>query len=145
MSITRFRGDYYFLSNMYPCTIYISTLSTTFKSSESAFQACKCKDREDFKKFIPMDGFQAKAYSKVIKKEGKQWENWDNIKLSIMKSLIAIKFSEGSELAQRLLNTGDAELIEVNSWGDTFWGVCNEVGENHLGNLLMERREELGE
>ena len=37
----------------------------------------------------------------------------------------------------------DEELIEGNWWGDTYWGVCNGVGENHLGKLLMKIREEL--
>lgn len=43
----------------------------------------------------------------------------------------------------RLLETGDAMLIEGNTWGDTFWGVCNGQGLNVLGNLLMEIRQEL--
>jgi hypothetical protein len=43
-----------------------------------------------------------------------------------------------------LLLTGDEELIEGNFWGDVFWGVCNGVGKNHLGKILMEVRSELG-
>jgi predicted NAD-dependent protein-ADP-ribosyltransferase YbiA (DUF1768 family) len=35
------------------------------------------------------------------------------------------------------------ELIEGNWWGDTYWGVCNGVGENHLGKLLMKIRDYL--
>lgn len=31
-------------------------------------------------------------------------------------------------------------IIEDNHWGDTFWGVCGGVGENHLGRLLEEIR-----
>jgi predicted NAD-dependent protein-ADP-ribosyltransferase YbiA (DUF1768 family) len=42
-----------------------------------------------------------------------------------------------------LLETGDAELIEGNDWGDTFWGVCGGKGNNFLGKLLMEVRKEL--
>ena len=45
-------------------------------------------------------------------------------------------------MASRLINTGDAILIEGNTWGDTYWGVCDGVGENRLGKLLMEVREE---
>ena len=59
-----------------------------------------------------------------------------------MAALIAQKFDKG-ELALALKYTGDAELIEGNNWGDTFWGVCNGVGENHLGKLLMARRAQL--
>jgi predicted NAD-dependent protein-ADP-ribosyltransferase YbiA (DUF1768 family) len=34
-------------------------------------------------------------------------------------------------------------LIEENTWGDTFWGICKGQGENHLGRLLMQIRDEL--
>lgn len=65
-------------------------------------------------------------------------------KLPIMEELLRIKFS-GSEpfLTRALLDTRDSELIEGNTWNDEFWGVCNNVGENNLGKLLMKIREEL--
>ena len=47
------------------------------------------------------------------------------------------------ELKQKLLETGNTELVEGNTWGDTFWGVYNVEGENILGRLLMKVREEL--
>ncbi|MBM0229350.1 hypothetical protein JNW87_31675, partial [Micromonospora sp. ATA51] len=31
-------------------------------------------------------------------------------------------------------------MLESNDWGDDDWGVCNGVGANLLGVLLMERR-----
>jgi len=34
-------------------------------------------------------------------------------------------------------------IEEKNSWGDTFWGTCEGVGQNHLGRLLMKTREKL--
>uniref|UniRef100_UPI00345E83CD NADAR domain-containing protein n=1 Tax=uncultured Duncaniella sp. TaxID=2768039 RepID=UPI00345E83CD len=46
-------------------------------------------------------------------------------------------------LAEKLIATGDAELVEGNYWHDTVWGVCDGVGENHLGKILMRVREEL--
>lgn len=39
---------------------------------------------------------------------------------------------QNEELKQKLLATGNEELVEGNNWGDTFWGMVNEVGENHL-------------
>lgn len=69
--------------------------------------------------------------------------DWSDVKLSIMEELLRLKFARGSDLAQQLLNTGDQELVEVNWWNDTFWGVCNGRGANHLGKLLMKIREEL--
>ena len=47
------------------------------------------------------------------------------------------------EYRQRLLDTGDRELIEGNTWGDRFWGVCRGEGENKLGRILMRVRDEL--
>jgi len=34
-------------------------------------------------------------------------------------------------------------LIEGNTWGDTYWGVCRGRGSNNLGKLLMKIREVL--
>ena len=60
-----------------------------------------------------------------------------------MRSLLAQKFRLGQPLGLRLIATGDAELVEGNTWGDRYWGVVDGVGENRLGELLMDRRAEL--
>jgi predicted NAD-dependent protein-ADP-ribosyltransferase YbiA (DUF1768 family) len=59
-----------------------------------------------------------------------------------MEDLSRQKFSH-PELRQKLLDTGSCTLVEGNTWGDTFWGVCDGVGENHLGKLLMTIRADL--
>ena len=56
-----------------------------------------------------------------------------------MTDLCRIKFSD-PHLRSLLLATGDAELIEGNWWHDQFWGVCNGVGQNQLGKILMAIR-----
>lgn len=48
-----------------------------------------------------------------------------------------------SDLRKKLLATGDAELVENNTCGDVFWGICDGVGENHLGKILMLVRDRL--
>ncbi|NWN81082.1 NADAR family protein, partial [Bacillus sp. (in: firmicutes)] len=48
-------------------------------------------------------------------------------------------------LKNKLLQTGESILIEGNTWGDKIWGVCNGVGENKLGKILMKVRNELKE
>ena len=55
------------------------------------------------------------------------------------------KFFQNEDLGQKLMNTGDAVLIEGNYWGDRYWGVCNGEGQNKLGKILMKIREELFE
>lgn len=42
-----------------------------------------------------------------------------------------------------LLRTGEQDLIEGNDWGDTFWGVDQGIGDNHLGKILMQVRTEI--
>ena len=64
----------------------------------------------------------------------------------IMETGLRYKFSKHNpKLRQNLLDTNGIELVEYNYWNDVFWGVCKktEVGENHLGKLIMKIREEV--
>jgi len=36
--------------------------------------------------------------------------------------------------------SGEAELVEENTWGDRFWGRSRGVGKNMLGQLLTALR-----
>jgi ribA/ribD-fused uncharacterized protein len=69
-------------------------------------------------------------------------DDWNDIKIDVMRDLLQEKFSD-DDLRELLLATGDAELIEGNTWNDYFWGVCLGEGQNWLGKLLMEVRKEL--
>jgi ribA/ribD-fused uncharacterized protein len=132
--INKFRGPYAFLSNFYSCNIEFCGL--TFGSVEAAYQSAKTDDFNLAQQFTRYDARTAKREGKKLKKRGR----WDGMKLTIMHVLLLKKF-ENPELKQKLLDTGDEELIEGNEWNDTFWGVCNGIGENNLGKLLMKVRE----
>lgn len=67
---------------------------------------------------------------------------WEDEKVAVMLALLRVKFSD-PELAQKLDGTGNAYLVEGNTWGDRFWGVCRGEGQNRLGELLMQVRSEL--
>lgn len=60
-----------------------------------------------------------------------------------MRETVRAKFAQHPEIAQRLLSTGEAKLVE-NTTDDHFWG-CHSSGDgkNMLGVLLMEVRAEL--
>ena len=61
-----------------------------------------------------------------------------------MRHVLAHKFVQGTPEAEALLATGDAYLVEHTD-RDGFWGDGgNGSGRNVLGELLMQRREELG-
>jgi ribA/ribD-fused uncharacterized protein len=64
---------------------------------------------------------------------------FDNNKIAVMEALLYVKFRVPA-FRDYLLDTGDAVLVEGNTWGDTFWGKCNGEGENYLGRLLMAVR-----
>lgn len=134
--IDLFRGEYYFLSNMYPCRINVNGLS--FISSESLYQSFKLLDTEERKQFQSMDGYKAKKF--FASRKDLIRPDWHDIKLDVMKLVVYYKFKQNPYLINLLLQTGDAQLIEGNNWGDIFWGVCKNKGSNHLGKILMDLR-----
>lgn len=60
----------------------------------------------------------------------------------VMLELLRLKFAI-PDLRDKLLATKNATLIEGNTWGDTYWGVCRGIGDNTLGVLLMQVRSEI--
>lgn len=69
--------------------------------------------------------------------------DWDDVKVDVMEEIVYAKFTQNENLMHMLVLTEDMPLIEGNSWGDTFWGVCDGVGENNLGKILMRVRDRL--
>jgi ribA/ribD-fused uncharacterized protein len=136
VDIEAFEGNYRFLSNFHPCTIKYEGI--TYPSVEHAYQACKSTDYEVRREIalLPTPG-KARRLGSALQLR----PQWDGIKLGIMADLLRLKF-EDPVLRSALIST-KGTLTEGNSWGDTFWGVYNGVGENNLGKLLMTIREEL--
>lgn len=136
-TINSFRKENHFLSNMFDCKVTFDGI--TYKSAESAFQAQKSLDADYRLRLSRIDGYAAK-------REGKKVElrpDWDEVKLDVMYKIIFAKFTQNRDLRNKLIATGDSILEEGNTWGDTFWGMCNGVGDNHLGKILMKVRAEL--
>ncbi len=143
-TINYFQGEYRFLSNFYP--FHLVFWGIHYSTIEHAYQAAKSSS-SFVKQAIAncQTPGKAKAYFKDQNMEPSHHWNLD-YKLITMEELLRLKFS-GSEplMLQALLKTGEAELIEGNDHDDTFWGVYNGVGENHLGKLLMKIRADLKE
>lgn len=71
---------------------------------------------------------------------------WSTKKFDRMKEILRAKYSQHEDLKELLLATGDARLVEsatVDSAVNRLWGEVNGVGQNKLGQLLMEVRAEL--
>ncbi len=136
MIIDSFDGKYRFLSNFYPSEICVE--EKTYKTVEHAYQASKTwlEGQEKWVREAKTPGEAKKRGRKVSCRY-----DWEDAKVEIMLSLLKKKF-EIPELREKLIETGDVKLIEGNTWRDTFWGVCDGIGENHLGKLLMKVRDE---
>lgn len=135
--ISSFKGRFAFLSNFADSEIIYK--NKIYPTVEHAYQAAKCINESD-KEEIRTQPTPAKA--KRLGNHVKMKSTWNEERISVMKELLTLKF-QNPELREALLSTGNAVLIEGNTWDDTFWGVCNGVGENHLGKLLMEVRTEI--
>lgn len=137
--ISAFQGEYRFLSNFWDSPVTYQGL--TYKNNEAAFQAQKSLRQEEKLPFTAMDPAEAKSRGRQIGLR----PDWEEVKLGIMEEIVRAKFTQNHALRQQLLDTGDRELREGNSWHDTFWGVDLRTGkgENHLGKILMKVRSEL--
>ena len=157
-AITEFSGDYRWLSNFHK--VQIEAFGYTFGSVEAAYQAAKeifSLNREEVVlQFTQDTAGEAKsrgagAARKLRRRPDLLVEElplyWDKavpghqhpLKVLVMWKLLKAKF-KNPELRSLLLGTGDAPLIEGNTWGDTFWGVYGTTGSNVLGQLLMKLR-----
>lgn len=141
--ISDFSGKYEFLSNFYPSRL--KAKDYTFATVEHAFQAAKCLDAKQ-KEDIANAPTPGKA--KRLGRKCSLRPDWEDVKVTVMKTLIELKFSD-PKLRKKLLDTDDAMLIEGNTWHDNFWGDClcvgckNIPGHNILGNILMEVRDSM--
>jgi ribA/ribD-fused uncharacterized protein len=141
--INKFDGEYAFLSNFYERDVTYNGL--TYKNSEAAFHAQKTLDETERKQFTNLNPSASKKLGRKITLRS----DWESVKTKIMYEICYAKFIQNSDLRAKLLATGDEYLEEGTYWHDNCWGNCycekckNIAGENRLGAILMEIREEL--
>ena len=141
--ISEFRGVNRFLSNFYPATIIMDGLR--FTDSEAAFQSQKEPEKAHM-----YEGLDPKT-TKAMGRKANLRSDWDEVKDDTMRRVVRLKFEQNSDLQKRLIDTGEAVLIEGNNWHDNYWGVCTcdkcerISGKNMLGKILMEIRNEFKE
>lgn len=134
----RFRDDFWFCSNFYPAAIDVEGL--TYPTTEHYYAAQKCAEPADANvvRLATTPG-QAKRWARDFALRG----DWERVKLDVMRTALWAKFTQHPKLAAKLRATSDVTLVEDNTWGDRFWGVCNGDGLNWLGTLLMDVRARL--
>ena len=131
-----FIGPHRFLSNFFPATVEFE--GQVYPSVEHAFQAAKTLDpvkREEIRRA------ESPGEAKRLGRNLDLRPDWSERRVEIMQELVRSKFRE-ELLRSQLVGTGQEEIVEVSAWGDRFWGVHDGMGENRLGKILMEVREE---
>jgi len=112
----------------------------TFPSSDHAYQFHKAITSKDKQRLLKAKTpYDVKRISKLVEIR----PDWDLIKEDIMYKCVKAKFTQNEDYNIALCMTHPHELVEGNWWGDTEWGVCNGVGKNKLGKILMRVRNEL--
>jgi ribA/ribD-fused uncharacterized protein len=138
--IDSFRGTNSFLSNMSSSTFKIG--ETDYPTVEHFYQAMKTDIPEERAKVLAAKtAGEAKRIGRTVKLR----KNWKQIQADVMMKALRAKFEQNPELRKKLIDTGEAELIEGNNWGDKFWGMVDGEGSNYLGKYLMQIRKELME
>lgn len=132
--IDRFDGQYRFLSNFFEAPLLFRGL--VFENAEAAFHSQKCPQRA--KQFQGLNASQAKQLGRQVVMR----PDWDKVRDQVMYEVVFEKFLQNSKIRERLIATGEAMLVEGNTWNDRYWGVCNGIGQNKLGKILMRVRSE---
>ena len=139
-----FKKEHEILSNFYKASMLWR--GTFWLTVEHAFQAAKCSHPEDEEEIRKASSpGEAKKLGRCVLLR----PDWEKVKVDVMADLVALKFRQHKELAERLLATENLYLEKGNFWHDNFWGNCycdacsEKEGMNVLGIILMEVREEL--
>lgn len=153
----RAAGKFRFLSNLWPCKVqmfdhhWTNAISETlridngikhreFSSAEAAYQFVKPRDVK------VGDYIAAAPFPDLCSSLGhglstfRVRSDWTQIKVGVMTCVLLAKFEQHEDLRRKLLDTGEASLVEESST-DPFWGIGKSgKGQNMLGKLLMQIR-----
>lgn len=134
---------YGFLSNFYMVD-QVDSDGVVWPSNEHFYQSRKLLDEKERSLFLHED-YRSPGAAKKLGQKVKIRPEWDKLhRIPAMAEGLSYKYAKGSEMAQRLLDTGTLYLVEWAPWGDVFFGVdASYKGQNWLGRLLMRRRREL--
>lgn len=124
----------------------------SFATPEHFFQAMKT-DLPSEQAAIAKAPTPGKA--KRLGKQCRLTADWETRKFQVMETALRWQFQPGTPMHAQLLATGEEPIVETNNWHDNIWGdcvcqnadgrhpQCLEPGLNHLGQMLMQLRNEL--
>ena len=141
--------EHWILSNMASCPLEVEGI--LFKSSEHLFQTLKFATPASITAVYQSNNAKmtAKHYQKL---GGHKREDWEQIRVDVMKFCLQQKYEQCPEFRKELDSTQGYNIVELqdrksdkassraNAWGVKTKGQ-NYVGPNLMGRLLMELRD----
>lgn len=141
ITIIRFwspRDEYGCFSNFYRVK-FVDNHGTIWQSSEHYYQAHKYISSDIEYAWLVHQAKTPKEAA-TLGRSGNLRDDWESVKINVMKRALWYKFNQHEKLRKKLLNTGDATLIESSPY-DSYWGEGRDKqGLNMLGQLLMQLR-----
>jgi len=145
-----YEQDFYVLSNF--SSFNVAYKGLRFQTSEHLYHWLKFATSDDGVSAKPdiaeavKDAPSAHEAFKIAERNRDlRRPDWDRVKVNFMRDILTRKAEQHEYVRRKLLATGDRELVE-NSWRDDFWGWGpNRDGQNMLGKLWMEVRDEMRE
>lgn len=136
-----YEQDFYVLSNFSSFTILWK--GWRFDTSEAAYHWEKFPINQHVQQLIVGARSAHDAFKIANDKKHLRRPDWDNVKVDIMRDILRAKAEQHEYVRRKLLATGERILVE-DSWRDDYWGWGpNHDGQNMLGNLWMEVRDEI--
>lgn len=138
-----YEQDFYVLSNFSAFNVQWNGLR--FQTLEAAYHYQKFpgNDNYDVRELIMRATSAHNAMAIAKQHIHARTDDWQDIKVTVMKTLMRAKLDQHEYVRQKLLATGNRELVE-DSWRDDFWGWGpNKDGQNMMGKLWMEIRDEI--
>ncbi len=125
----------------------IQVNQSLIKTSEALYQACRFPHLPDVQAMILAEASPMAAKMKIKHLRANSRPDWEQVKVKIMRwSLRAKLLQNYQDFSTLLLATSDNPIVEESN-KDSFWGAKPTAdgiltGQNILGRLLMELREE---
>jgi hypothetical protein len=135
-----YEQDFYVFSNFASFKLFWNGIS--FYTSEVAYHYEKFRGLPAIQDIIVAQASSHDSFKAAIELKEHVRSDWMDVRVDIMRDLLRAKTAQHEYVKRKLLATGDRELIE-DSWRDDFWGWGEDgLGQNMLGKLWMEVREE---
>ena len=144
---------YWYLSSFAPSLVFINSIESGvtkkhwFPNIEVGFQYFKTTSSVFREKIMQCTSPSKARYFGSAKAQCPIRSNWDDsLSKVVMRQLDLAKFSQNAVLAEELIGTGDATLMEFAPWeaNTPYWGVnADGEGPNRKGKILMQVRQRL--